>query len=396
MRRAAILMAVAVLTDVPTLAGQAKSPTAFTVEIGLGLDTLVSPNPELIELWRGYLRDGPSDDHPTAHWTIAEQRRWPGGFDLTTPWCYGSREDFAKSQAVILDVAPAAFGDTSSYAIRTLFSYQDSTMAKPLPFALCRVYAVRDAGHWVLANALGQLTRAWRHTQLGSITFVYPSTRRFDQGRAQHSAAFVDSVATAFGVHRPKPIEFYVADSPETMFRLLGVDMLPNRTPGLAYTDHRLIFSGSALYGEWYPHELAHMALDSLTKAWRTPFALDEGLAMWLGGSRGKDFPALMRALAGALKATPSISLESLLGSPSVSDTLAYPAAAALLQMAYERGKMTQVRAFLGARLAGEVPDTILDMAQRTFHESRESLTAMWRSKVLQYERASGVPRKEG
>jgi hypothetical protein len=79
-----------------------------------------------------------------------------------------------------------------------------------------------------------------------------------------------------------------------------------------------------------------------------------------------------------------------------VSDTLAYPAAAALLQMAYERGKMAQVRAFLASRLAGEVPDTILDMAQRTFDESRESLTTMWRNKVFQYEKASGVPRKEG
>jgi hypothetical protein len=37
------------------------------------------------------------------------------------------------------------------------------------------------------------------------------------------------------------------------MFRLLGLDVLPNHTPGLAYTAHRLILSGSTIYGEWYP-----------------------------------------------------------------------------------------------------------------------------------------------
>jgi hypothetical protein len=268
-------------------------------------------------------------------------------------------------------------------------------MAKPLPFAVCRVYAVRESGHWVLANSLGQLTREWRHTKITPITFIYAANHHFDRSRAQRSVKFVDSVATAFGANRPKPIEFYIADSPESMFRLLGLDVLPNHTPGLAYTAHRLIFSGSALYGEWYPHELAHMAVDSLTKSWRTPFALDEGLAMWLGGSRGKDFPTLMEDLAGALRVQPSITLDTLLGSASVSDTLAYPAAAALLQMAYDHG-MAQVKAFLSARLAGEVPDTILDMAQRTFGESRQHLAALWRSKVLQYERAGGVPRKEG
>ncbi len=115
---------------------------------------------------------------------------------------------------------------------------------------------------------------------------------------------------------------------------------------------------------------------------------------MWLGGSRGKTFPALMKALAKVLSAQPSLTLEGLLGPASVFDTLGYPAAAALLQIAYERGRMFQVRAFLGARLPGEAPDTILDMAQRTFHESRERIAAIWRSRVLQYEHTAVQPQK--
>jgi hypothetical protein len=396
MRRSSILlMTITIAVGGSRLAAQA-SLVPLPVDIGLGVDTTTAPAPELIHLWRQYLQSGPHDAHATPAWATGEQRRWPKGFDLTTPWCYGSREDFTHAHATILDIAPAAFGDTSSYAIRTLFAYRDSTMATPLPYAVCRVYAVRESGRWTLTNALGQLTRQWRRTVIGPITFVYPIAHRFDVTRAQRSATFVDSVASAFGAGRPKPIEFYVADSQEGMFRLLGLEVVPNHAPGLAYTGHRLVFSGASIYGEYYPHELVHMALDSLTKAWRTPFALDEGLAMWLGGSRGKDFPALMRDLAGALQVRPSITLETLLGSPSVSDTLAYPAAAALLQMAYERGRMSQVKAFLSARLAGEAPDTILEMAQRSFRESRRQLAALWRSRVLGYDPASGQPRKEG
>jgi hypothetical protein len=395
MRNCTIATAILISVGASALPGQAPA-LRLPVEVGLGTDTAKAPFPELITIWRQYLQSGPYDGHATPHWLSGEQRRWPKGFDLTTPWCYGSREDFANSQATILDISPAAFGDANTYAIRTLFSYQDSGMAKPLPYAVCRVYAVREAGHWVLVNALGQLTREWQRGKIGSITFVYPPAHRFNRARARHSASFVDSVAAAFGADRPKPIEFYVADSQEDMLRILGLEVLPNHTPGLAYVAHRLIFSGSPIYGEWYPHELAHMALDSLTKSWRTPFALDEGLAMWLGGSRGNDFPALMRNLAGELQARPSVTLDTLLGSLSVTDTLAYPAAAALLQMAYERGKMTQVKAFLSARLAGEAPDTILDMAQRSFRESRQQLAALWRSTVLRYERAPGVRQKEG
>lgn len=126
--------------------------------------------------------------HPRP-WSHRRSRRFgPGGFDLTVPWRYGDREDFAKSHAILLDIAPAKWGDTTSYAIRTLFLYRDSTIAKGLPYALCRVYATREGGNWVLANSLDQLTRDWRRTRYPPITFVYPMTHRFDAARARRSA----------------------------------------------------------------------------------------------------------------------------------------------------------------------------------------------------------------
>jgi hypothetical protein len=63
-----------------------------------------------------------------------------------------------------------------------------------------------------------------------------------------------------------------------------------------------------------------------------------------------------------------------------------------LLQLAYERGKMAQVKALLSGRRPGEAADTVLDIAERTFHEPRERLAAVWRSHILQYEQTQPHP----
>ena len=75
-------------------------------------------------------------------------------------------------------------------------------------------------------------TAQWQRATIGPITFVYAPDHHFNRVRATHPATFVDSVVTAFGAGRPKPIDFYVADSQEEIFRLLGLDVLPNHTPG--------------------------------------------------------------------------------------------------------------------------------------------------------------------
>jgi len=64
--------------------------------------------------------------------------------------------------------------------------------------------------------------------------------------------------------------------------------------------------------------------------------------------------------------------------------------------MAYERGRMPKVKAFLSARLAGEATDTILDMAARTLGESRQTLATLWRARVLRYQGPQDVPRNKG
>jgi hypothetical protein len=141
MKSSLVLLIVAIAVQASALSGQSASTAIPPVEIGLGVATTTPPAPALLDLWRRYLQSGPYDSHATTLWSAAEQRRWPSGFDLTVPWCYGSRDNYANSQAIVLDIAPATWGSTTSYAIRPLFLYRDSTMAKALPYVLCRVYA---------------------------------------------------------------------------------------------------------------------------------------------------------------------------------------------------------------------------------------------------------------
>src|SRR6059058_2032005 len=74
------------------------------------------------------------------------------------------------------------------------------------PLAVYRVFATREGGRWVLANALPRLTQRWQRETIGRITFVFPPTHRFVRARAEATAAFVDSLAHAFPYRLRRPL----------------------------------------------------------------------------------------------------------------------------------------------------------------------------------------------
>jgi hypothetical protein len=109
---------------------------------------------------------------------------------------------------------------------------------------------------------------------------------------------------------------------------------------------------------------------------------LDEGLAFWLGGSRGKRWPTLLRDLAGALRADPSLTLEQLVISRPPTDSLRSTAAGALLQLAHERGGMKALKAVLSPPRTPAGRD-ILRSAEQVLGVTRPQLERGWRDLVL-------------
>src|SRR3989449_6138589 len=180
----------------PVAPVRAQLPDApVRVAVGFGVDTSGVLNHEIFGLWRSYLSSRPSCAQRSPLWSPSEQAQWPVA-DLLCTYVYQGFSTFT-----VVHLAPAA-GLDSTYLIRTLVARVSDSGQVVQPLALYRLYATREGGRWVLANALPRLTRRWNHETIGRITFVFPLGQRFARARAEATAAFVDTLALAFQVDR--------------------------------------------------------------------------------------------------------------------------------------------------------------------------------------------------
>jgi len=149
---------------------------------------------------------------------------------------------------------------------------------------------------------------------VGPITYIVQPGHTFDEGKARNAVRFADSVAAMFGVQRITELNYYVADTPEELHRILGLDFMVGGEQA-SYSDaaRQMILVANPVFGENHRHELTHSVLAPLMMAGNTPGIVNEGIATWLGGSLGKSFPDVMREYAAFLTAHPAITLDSVL-----------------------------------------------------------------------------------
>jgi hypothetical protein len=357
------------------------------IALGFGVDTSLAPVGDIFRMWRAFLQDRPDSLHPSPHWSRAEQAQYRD-YLLGRDYLF---QGFPKQfpSVTVLTITPAVPGAESLYVIRTLVGgvYQPGDEVRLL--GIFRVYAQRRAGGWALSNAISRVSANWIREPIGSITFVYPPWRRLDRGRARQSARFADSLAKAFGLP-PKPLIYYVADTPEGMFQLQGLDFVPEPSQagmgaGRADDVNGLVFSGSPVVQEGYRHEIAHVVLAPLRVSRRTHWLVVEGIATWTGGLQERSFPALMRDFAFYLKNHWSYTLDSALtGPPPTGFDTRYATGAILFQLAYERGGVPAVRSLFRV---GETPSAVRLGFAKALGIAPEALDAVWRRKVLRYAR---------
>ena len=361
--------------------GQLPRGGPLRLVLGFGVDTARAPNREVFAIFQAYLAHRADTLTPNPYWSAAEQKRWRV-FDFVSGYVYQGFSHFT-----VVHLAPAV-GLDSTFLIRTLVSAVDDSTRAVRPLALYRVYAIREAGHWVLTNALPRLTRAWRHETLGHVTFVYPPGHGFVRQRAEASAAFVDSLARAFELPAPVSIDYYFTDDMIDTFRAMGLDFFPigsDTVGGRVNSVDGQVFVGSSTNGEGYRHELAHVVLQPLVGRGLTAPPVLEGLMTWTGGSAGLDFAHLLPGLKAYVQAHPQLTLEAALTSPPAREgslDVRYDGAAVLCAMLYEQGGLAAIRELASAGLD---VDDVLRTAARLLGIPREQLDRTWRSRVTAY-----------
>lgn len=308
--------------------------TQFT--LGWGVDTEDPLQREISGILERYLTSSDSSvrDAGTMLWCEADQLA-RHQFDLTEPWVYKG------VQATLLEITPTST-DSTGYWVRTLYAFSDHNGIQP--FGLQRLLARRDRGTWVLCGALGSMTSGWNRQVVGEIAYHYPDTWNFDRGKAEIAAAFVGRIAADFGLTEREPIDYYLAPTPEALARILGLDWTIPGVRGRTYAPDRLVFVGDATQGEAYLHELVHVVLSPLAPAGDSPLLISEGVASWLGGSRGLDFAGLMEELLRYQSERPAVNFADIVDPTRHRSEVGYHTGALLMECLYRKGGTEAVK----------------------------------------------------
>ena len=254
------------------------------VSVSFGIDTTIADVGDIVRLMRAYLAKPDSSARSRGLWSTATDFDRRIG-DLTT-------EAYQGFPATIVSIASDGPGD-SLYVVRVLYASADSTRQIISPLALQRLFAVREPGatfNFRLSGALPRLTHEWEQRTNGHVTFWYAPGQRPNPARISHASAFVDSVATLFQVPPPKHLDMYLGRSREEVERARGLDFFPaasaDRGLGGGAISTGIVVVGNPALGEAYLHELAHAVLSPTLPIRNGLF--NEGVATWLGGSRGR------------------------------------------------------------------------------------------------------------
>ena len=363
-------------------------PASPPVAVGYGVDTTVADVGAVVRLVTAYLAAPDSTARSQRFWSVSDSLDRRAG-DLAAPF------GFYDAPAVVVGVLSVPPGD-SVYAIRIQYTRTDTTRGDSFPIALQRVYALRAPGTpygWQLSNALPRHTRDWQRLTVGRIVFYYAPGQRPDSARAMGAARFVDSIGTLFGVSPRPRIHYFVTSSPEEYQRAWGLDFFPLPSgPGsgrggqgglLPGTDEGLVLSGDPTQGEAYFHELTHTVLGGRLGGGRF---LAEGVATWLGGSKGHARTTLYTKLAQFLQSHPETSFGSLLrgeidaaGEGARIDA-AYASGALVIDAIYRRAGVAGLRALRSAPDAPEALERFIQLQLGLPLDDDAALERWWRS----------------
>ncbi|MBO0933793.1 hypothetical protein [Fibrella aquatilis] len=268
------------------------------------------------------MRARPDSIRHSVFWNEAEQAQSPR-FDLLEREFEPTLYRGFPVQVLSVVGYPDGF-----YQIKSLFGGNNPKGRSPIVFCIANVYARPDSGaglggQWRLYNALPiNRARFWNSQQLGHVTFYYPPYHIFNKQKARQLNGFIDGLCKQFTVPT-KPVDYYMADTPDELRQLRGIDYEATGSGLLKPTgraiDNQVFCSG---LDEFYPHELVHVYLDSSYPN-QHPW-VSEGVATYLGGSRGQSLDWHLARVATHLRAHPDIDLTNLLSLVSLDEFTDY------------------------------------------------------------------------
>ncbi|TNE31085.1 MAG: hypothetical protein EP346_01800 [Bacteroidetes bacterium] len=274
------------------------------LEYNVGVDTTSNSNPEILHFLKGYLDEmmTQAEAEPQSYFLAEDVEKFVEPDYIMK--LIGGRNMYQHTRKTVLSIR-----DFDDYTrVQVLFSVD----VEGYPFQVYGVgnyYVTRINGDWKLRVPAAVLTEDWHSAAVRHIHYHFPPYHSFNRVRAMELSAKVEKLESDWGVE-PIDIEYYFADTQDEIEALKGFDynifMAKNTAAGgFAFVEEGYTFSSG--WGEGYFHEIVHIYLNRLYP--NSP--LQEGIAVYYGGSMGQEATWHYGRLADYLKEHPEISPSS-------------------------------------------------------------------------------------
>ena len=323
---------------------------------------------EIFHLFREYVTSADPSVRETGTdlWCESDQEK-RSAFDLTAPWVYKG------VRATLLEISPTS-PDSTDYWVKVLYASSGDDGVQP--FGIQRLLAQREGGRWVLCGALDTITLDWNLKEVGDLVYHFPDDWAFDPFAAQTAAEFVRKISNDFGVELENKIDYYLAPNPAALARTLGLDWAIPGVRGKTYVSDNLIFVGDLVQREAYLHELVHVVLSPLEPADGWHPLVSEGIASWLGGSRGLDFDELVDELRIYQEDHPEVVFQEVVARTVHRAEIGYNTGALIMDCLYQKGGLAAVKRGLEKVSNGPA---LFQLLESEFGVGEDKATEWWR-----------------
>ena len=356
--------------------GQTKKVNLY---INNGVDTLDQNISSVVKTWDEYLNSNPDSSYDNPYWLQSEIKKYKSFDLLNHSWFYPSLYNIMQYlKPSVLSVSEKK----DYYVIRTLFAgtpESDSNAISTL--AITEVAAVKHNGKIKLCNILPFNTAKWQREKVGSITFIFPKSHKFNRILAKRLSNFVDSLAAIWNL-KTKPTEYYFADDFDVVAKALGLDYRMgegNKVQPRGFTDviNGLVYAGGS--NEWFPHEFVHIYINPLYPDANSYFL--EGYATLMGGTGGKSFEWNINKVNNYLKKHPEMSALNYTGLNYFTGP-EYTIGALLCKMALDKGGLNLLKKLMSY---GKGENNLYKAIKDVFNIDKPNVDKFIRAKLDEY-----------
>ena len=336
------------------------------------IDTSDAEIRNVIEVFTNYVHSSPDSLYDNPYWNESEKHEYTY-FDFL-------EKEFQPSLFMGFPVHILSIKSKRGwYQIKAQFSYCGEN---GIPVVLCIVnyFARKDRnGDYKLWNALTLNRMNWEHTRSGYVDFYYPSYHRFDSLKAAKLNDFVIDICRNLDVE-PFPFEYYMADDFDEIQQLRGIDYWMGmggeiKPTGRSWYD-KVYCSGM---GENYFHEPYHILIDKYYP--NKHYWISEGMATYLGGSRGRSMDWHIRRANNYLLEHPEINLNNMLELATIDQytDYRYVLGGLICKNVYEKGGWEMIKDFMNS---GKTDEDYYRAIEKYLGVKREDLDTYLRTEL--------------